>query len=129
MLTALFNCWLIGPKVPNYNLKPRTIFVLKKGDLISWSNRRPLPIGHVVNYIFCQILARRLTVTVPIHPQQTGFKLGCLCAENLMIVRTCLQISKTEKRNLYVIFLDLAKIFINFFINSFSVYNTAGTYL
>ena len=90
------------------------ITIHKKGDLDDPDNYRGIAIGSVLGKVFSLILLDRLESVVqisnPISPNQIGFKKGHRTSDHIFVLKTIVdKIVKTEKRKLFVAFIDFRK--------------------
>lgn len=111
-LQLVFNCWLAIGKVPQ-SMKQCRSKLLPKGaeGLDDVNNWRPLTIGSLLIRLYTRILAMRLQSKVQLHPRQKAFQPLDGCGENIAIVSSLLQDAHERKKELNIIFLDIAKAF------------------
>uniref|UniRef100_A0AAV2JTG5 Reverse transcriptase domain-containing protein n=1 Tax=Knipowitschia caucasica TaxID=637954 RepID=A0AAV2JTG5_KNICA len=113
-LAKLFNDWLRSGMIPKVFKASKTTLIPKSiepelcGVVGNW---RPLTIGSTVLRVFSNILAARLSNACPVHPRQKGFVNGSGCSENLTVLNGLITLAKKERRELAVVFIDLAKAF------------------
>ncbi|GBN75164.1 hypothetical protein AVEN_272725-1 [Araneus ventricosus] len=87
-VATLFNMWISFRRVPAFQCEHRTVLIPKAGaspqDMVTW---RPITVGNLLLRIFCSIIARRLSSSMPIHEIQRGFVPCDGIAENCLLVR------------------------------------------
>ncbi|NXY12788.1 POLR protein, partial [Atrichornis clamosus] len=57
------------------------------------------------------IITARLCKACPLNPRQRGFISAAGCSENLKLLQTIIRTAKKEKKELGVVFVDIAKAF------------------
>uniref|UniRef100_A0AAV2L9F4 Reverse transcriptase domain-containing protein n=1 Tax=Knipowitschia caucasica TaxID=637954 RepID=A0AAV2L9F4_KNICA len=113
-LAKLFNDWLRAGMIPKVFKASKTTLIPKSidpelcGVIGNW---RPLTISSTVLRVFSNILAARLSNACQVHPRQKGFVNGSGCSENLTVIDGLITLAKKERRELAVVFIDLAKAF------------------
>jgi hypothetical protein len=114
LLTALFNkvfhtnypkVWTVGLITP----------IFKKGDPLECCNYRGVTVGVALAKLYAIVLNKRLSDwTEKYHCRakaQAGFRKDYRCADNLFILRTLLEKSKSQRTKLYCCFVDFSKAF------------------
>lgn len=113
-LADLFNAILYSGRLPRCLKQSRTTLIPKSsdqsraGDINNW---RPITIGSVVLRAFSRVITVRLTEACAIHPRQRGFTEAPGCSENLAILDGLIRVSKSQRKTLAVVFIDLTKAF------------------
>uniref|UniRef100_A0A8C4NSX5 ribonuclease H n=1 Tax=Dicentrarchus labrax TaxID=13489 RepID=A0A8C4NSX5_DICLA len=113
-LASLFNTMLYSGKIPMCLKVGRTTLIPKTSDEAKLANIgqwRPITIGSVILRAFSGVINKRLAGTCPIHVRQRGFIESSGCSENLSILEGVIRMSKSQKRSLAVVFIDIAKAF------------------
>ncbi|GBN95222.1 Retrovirus-related Pol polyprotein from type-2 retrotransposable element R2DM [Araneus ventricosus] len=72
-LAKIFNVFLLCMRVPDRFCKAKTIFLPKIADAINPGDFRPISLTPIPARLFSKILARRLSPTVHLDPEQRGF--------------------------------------------------------
>ena len=113
-LADLFNAIMYSGRLPRCLKHSRTTLIpkasdqSKAGDISNW---RPITIGSVFLRAFSRVLTQRLTEACAIHPRQRGFTDAPGCSENLAILDGLIRLSKSQRKTLAVVFIDLTKAF------------------
>nr|BAX24491.1 reverse transcriptase [Beryx splendens] len=113
-LANLFTAILLNGYIPRALKKNRTTLLPKTQDkrkLSDTSQWRPITIGSTIQRLLSGVINDRLKEACEIHPRQRGFISSPGCAENLMLLRELIALSKRELKPLAVIFIDFAKAF------------------
>ena len=111
-LANLFNAIMYSGRLLRCLKQSRTTLIPKSsdqskaGDINNW-----LLIGSVVLRAFLRVLTMRLTEACAIHPRQRGFTEAPGCSENLAILDGLILVSKSQRKTLAVVFMDLTKAF------------------
>jgi hypothetical protein len=111
LIVDILNIWLLAGEVPAFFNEARTVLIPKKGDLNLIKTWRPLSIGHLLNILFCKILAKRLGNAIETHPRQKGFSENAGCGDNLVLLGGVVDVCKMRRDQLHIVFLDLAQAF------------------
>jgi hypothetical protein len=87
--------------------------VYKKGDATDPANYRPITLGSSLDKLYNLVLNQRimdhLEATNNLHEAQQGFRPGRSAADNIFMLRTCLDARKHNKLDTYMLFLDIEK--------------------
>ncbi|GCB83353.1 hypothetical protein scyTo_0023760 [Scyliorhinus torazame] len=114
-LPRLFSLWIKSATIPDSLKKSRTVLIPKCEDqerLKDTDNWRPITIGLMLLRLFAKIMAKRLSETVGINPRQKGFLAATPgCNENVAILDNIIKGAKKNRKDLAVVFVDLAKAF------------------
>jgi len=110
----MFNCFLAEgfPKA----LCTRVVHVFfKGGDASKFDNYRGIMVGFILAKLFVMILDKRLSKWAKQHglcaKGQVGFHKDYHTIDQLFILRTLIEHSKTKKKPIYFYFVDLKKTF------------------
>ncbi|GCC41856.1 hypothetical protein chiPu_0025745 [Chiloscyllium punctatum] len=110
-----FTLWLKTRSIPESMKKSRTVLIPKCEDpdrFKNLDNCRPITIGLMLLRLFTKILAKRLSKVVNINPRQKGFLAPTPgCNENIALLQNIIKGSKKNRKELAVVFVDLAKAF------------------
>ena len=109
-LSVIFNLWW-AESVPVIEKSCRTILLPKSGDRTNVGNWRPITIGNLLIRLYAKIWDKRLRKKITINERQKAFVPMDGCFENVKILQTVMKQSKKQKRELNIVFLDLAKAF------------------
>ncbi|KAF8784074.1 Retrovirus-related Pol polyprotein type-1 like protein [Argiope bruennichi] len=111
-LAALFNLWLKFRKVPAFQCAHRTVLIPKAGaqpkDMSTW---RPITVGNLLLRLFCSMLAKRLSCSMPICEIQRGFVPCDGIAENNFLFARLLKDGNTSTPETAIVLLDFARAF------------------
>lgn len=107
--TLLYNMILYIGSFPNSILTSRTVFVPKKANSTSPSDFRPISIASVVVRQLHKILARRMMAAGMVDERQRCLEDGC--AENIAVLAASISHARSNRRELHVVSLDVAKAF------------------
>ncbi|GCB70372.1 hypothetical protein scyTo_0010770 [Scyliorhinus torazame] len=114
-LPRLFSLWIKSATIPDSLKKSRTVLIPKCEDqerLKDIDNWRPITIGPMLLRLFTKIMAKRPSETVGINPRQKGFLAATPgCNENIAILDNIIKGAKKNRKDLAVVFVDLAKAF------------------
>ncbi|KAL7825546.1 hypothetical protein SRHO_G00341280 [Serrasalmus rhombeus] len=72
---------------------------------------QPITIGSGLLKLYSRILTGRLAEACPLHDRQRGFIRAPGCAENIEILRSVIRQSRSDGRELAVVFVDFARAF------------------
>ena len=89
------------------------IKIPKKGSLSDCNNWRGITLLSVPSKIFCKVILQRITQAVDdlLRNEQSGFRKGRGCTENIFTLRNILEQCTEWNRELYVNFIDYEKAF------------------
>ena len=111
-LSAIFSTWWYLGMIPSPEKRCRTILIFKnKGDRKDVGNWRPITIGNTLIRLFAKIWDKRIRVTARIHTRQRAFIPADGCYESIKLLESAIQQSRRQKREVDIVFLDLAKAF------------------
>lgn len=111
-LAGVFTAWLMARRLPGWAKESRSVLLPKPGkDLSRIENWRPLSIAPTVTRLYTKILARRLTLGLPLHPAQRGFVPGSGVTANTEILSHLIAWRRKTRGELVVAFLDVEKAF------------------
>jgi len=114
-IPRLFTLWLTSRTIPSVMKQSRTVLIPKSEDpeqLKNIDNWRPITIGPMLLRLFTKIIAKRLSKTVTINPRQKGFIAATPgCNENIAILQNIINGAKANRKDLAIVFVDLAKAF------------------
>ncbi|GCC22110.1 hypothetical protein chiPu_0000495 [Chiloscyllium punctatum] len=114
-IPRLFTLWLKTRSIPESMKKSRTVLIPKCEDqdrLKNLDNWRPITIGPMLVRLFTKIMAKRLSKAVNINPRQKGFLASTPgCNENIALLQNVIKGSKKNRKELAIVFVDLAKAF------------------
>ncbi|GCB69751.1 hypothetical protein scyTo_0005536 [Scyliorhinus torazame] len=114
-IPLLFSLLLKSATIPDSLKKRRTVLIPKCEDqerLKDIDNWHPITIGPMLLRLFTNIMAKRLSETVWINPRQKGFLAATHgCNENIAILENIIKGAKKNRKDLAVVFVDLAKAF------------------
>ncbi|KAK7881390.1 hypothetical protein WMY93_029799 [Mugilogobius chulae] len=111
-LAAIYNRWLVSGHIPESLKKGLTTLIPKATDpsmadkIKYW---RPLTLSSTLVRVFSNILTKRFLEACPIHPRQKGFVEGPGASENITVL--IIRDTKHKRRDLAVVFIDLARAF------------------
>lgn len=115
LIPRLFSLWQKLAFVPTALKRSRTVLIPKTEDaelLQNIDNWRPITIGPMLLRLFTKIIAKRLSEAVTLNPRQKGFIAATPgCNENIAILENIMKGAKSNKKELAVVFVDLAKAF------------------
>ncbi|GCC16572.1 hypothetical protein chiPu_0022439 [Chiloscyllium punctatum] len=115
ILPKIYSIWIRSGKIPLNMKLSRTVLIPKvnnEDELKEINNWRPITIGPIMLRLFTKIIAGRLNKVVNLNKRQKGFMSGVAgCEENIKILENIIKGSKKNKKNLAVVFVDLAKAF------------------
>uniref|UniRef100_A0A3B4AWH2 Reverse transcriptase domain-containing protein n=1 Tax=Periophthalmus magnuspinnatus TaxID=409849 RepID=A0A3B4AWH2_9GOBI len=94
-LTSMFNSWMASGVIPK-------VFKNSRTTLIGSS---------VILRLFSNLLAKRLSEACKVHPRQRGFIEGPGASENIIVLDGLIRVCKKNKKNVAVVFVDLARAF------------------
>lgn len=107
-LAELFNDVFFG-QYPQGWQKSITTMLYKKGDQLDPSNFRGISISPALANLYDRILSNRLMLWYKPHVSQAGAQRGRSCSEQVMVLRTLIDIAHKTKRKLYILFIDYKK--------------------
>ena len=100
--------WAVGDILPIYK---------NKGNVTSPENYRPITLLSCLGKVFTSIINSRLYTFAEkyeiICPNQAGFRKGLSTIDNLFVLQTLIEISKTYKNKLFCAFIDFKQAFDN----------------
>ncbi len=115
LLARIFEICHLNRRVPASWKHSITILLNKKGDQEVISNWRPICLQNTLYKLFAALLARRLTTWAVendvLCPSQKGFLPYDGCAEHSFLLQALMQDSRRRKRNLTIVWVDLANAF------------------
>lgn len=111
VLIKLFNLFLLCGRIPAGLKGATTVFIPKKGELLSPSNFRPLSMSSVILRLFNKILAKRVVMSTSFDYRQRAFLPMDGCCENIILLEAILDRAKRAKKNAFIAFLDLRNAF------------------
>lgn len=110
-IANLFNTILLNGKLLRYLKESRTV-LLPKGPEGEQSTNigdwRPITLSLILLCTLSAIIERRLREACPPHPSQVGFINTQGCSENLTMLDGIIGVCKKERRDLVVLFMDMA---------------------
>lgn len=106
----LFNLWYLLGKTPKC-LKLCKSILIPKGQTISQdiNKWRPITIGSLLLRVYCKLWANRLKPEL--NKKQKAFQQCEGVMENLVLLNSIFQTSRSERRDLCMVFVDIAKAF------------------
>jgi len=110
-LGAMFSTWLIASHVPEMLNEGETVLIPKTAATTDPSSYRPITMSSRLVRLFHKILARRLTISLPLSQRQKAFRPVDGCAENVSLLDGILADCKKNLKPLVISFLDVAKAF------------------
>lgn len=93
--------------------KARTILIDKGGPVQEIKNWRPITILPIIRRIFEKVLERELRNVAIINTNQRGFMSMPGCAINITIVENALDLARSEKNDLFCVFVDVNQAYNN----------------
>jgi hypothetical protein len=111
MITILFNKIINGEKVPEEWKVPILTSIHKKGDKSKCDNYREISVTSKFSRIYGQILAQLLELEYKNMEmeEQSGFRAGRLCIDNIFYMTQIIEKKKATNRVLHLLFIDLTK--------------------
>ena len=113
ILTPLFTKIWELKEIPTDWSRGVIIKIPKKGSLSDCNNWRGITLLSVPSKIFCKVILQRITQAVDdlLRNEQSGFRKGRGCTENIFTLRNILEQCTEWNRELYVNFIDYEKAF------------------
>ena len=109
-LTNLFNVIWKGRRIPDEWRKSYVIPLYKnKGDIQNCANYRGIKLMSHTMKLWERVVERRLRLCSNIMENQFGFMPGRSTTEAIHLLRHLMEIYRTRKRDLHLIFIDLEK--------------------
>lgn len=107
----VMNIMLFSAKVPSTWARARTVLIPKSGNWKNPGNYRPISIASVIIRHYHKILANRIYEEFHNDERQRGFIRADGSAEIIYSISTILDITRRQKKQLHVAFLDIKKAF------------------
>ena len=113
ILTPLFTKIWEQEEIPTDWSRGVIIKIPKKGSLSDCNNWRGITLLSVPSKIFCKVIIQRITQAVDdlLRNEQSGFRKGRGCTDNIFTLRNILEQCTEWNRELYVNFIDYEKAF------------------
>ena len=109
-LKLILNAWWVNG-IPESEKQAYSILLHKKGNRLDVGNYRPLTIGTILLRLYAKIWDRRVRAMVELSGRQKAFVPVDGSFQNVHILRTVIKNSRKSRRELNMVFLDLAKAF------------------
>ena len=107
MLNLVFcNEELVYPVLWCYN---KLVVLFKKGARLCCGNYRGLSIGDTISKLYAKILSSRLRLWMCIEKCQASGQDKRGCVEHIAALRLIIDYAKTEKKKLYILFVNFSK--------------------
>ncbi|XP_039403554.1 uncharacterized protein LOC120409474, partial [Mauremys reevesii] len=128
ILEELFNKAWEEEKVPEAWKKGIIVKLPKKGDLSLCDNWRGINLLSVLGKVFCRVLLQRIRQAVEevLREEQTGFRSGRGCVDQIFVLRMIMEQSLEWNSPLFINYLDFKKAFDS--IRHPSLWNILKTY-
>lgn len=113
-VTCLFNLWYATGIIPGVAKGCRSTLIPKSTDpqaLKELGNWRPITVAPVISRLFSKVLVGRLQKACPLNLRQKGFTSTAGCSENIEVVKSVLKLAKLRRKELGLVFIDIAKAF------------------
>ena len=110
LICQLFNKWYVEG-VPRELKECWSLLLHKSDDRELVNNYRPLTIGSILIRLYAKIWDKRMRAYVDINPRQKAFVPVDGCFENVNILKYAIKQQRKKRREINIVFLDLAKAF------------------
>lgn len=124
LLEVLFNVLLYRRFTPSTWKQPRTILIPKDDNRADPTNWRPITIGSAVQRLLHRILARRLVLSLDLHPLQRGFVHTDGTLANILLLEHYIKSRRLGRKAFNVTSLDVKKALIPCHTMPFTVRST-----
>ena len=108
-LLTLFNVIFHSFSYPICWAQSKLITLFKSGDRLMCGNYRGISIMDTLAKVFDKLLLNRLVSWSSIDKCQAGAQRGRGCIEQIMTLRLLIDLAKSKKKKLYVLFIDFSK--------------------
>lgn len=108
-LCILLNILMLCDHPPASMLESRTRLIPKKENAAVPGDFRPISVSSVIIRCLNKILARRVTITIPISEEQVAFRPVDGCSLNTFLVDMALRYHRAKFKPMYMATLDLSK--------------------
>ena len=105
----LFNILFLGMNYPVQWTYSKLVTLFKSGNRMVCGNYRGISIMDTLAKIYDKLLLNRLLLWSSIDKCQAGAQKGRGCIEQIMTLRLLIDLAKSKKKKLYVLFIDFAK--------------------
>jgi hypothetical protein len=113
VLAKLITLMLMRNYVPKSFREARTVLIYKSGDETDPSNWRPISVCSMLRRVAERVIESRLRPYLELSSNQRGFTSIPGTHVNASILNACLKKSKSMKKDLVIVFLDVVKAFDN----------------
>ena len=106
---TLFNIVFQGFKYPVQWSYSKLITLFKSGDRMCCGNYRGISIMDTLAKVYDILILNRLTLWTTIDKSQASAQKGRGCIEQIMSLRLLVDLAKSKKEKLYILFIDFSK--------------------
>lgn len=108
-IALIFNKCLKGDEIPDEWKQAHISSIHKKGCKLICDNYRGISVTASIGRLYGRILKNRIEQSVEISEEQSGFRSGRSCVDNIFCLKQLAEKTIARSRELHLIFIDLKK--------------------